>query len=92
MTSRPPPENLIGARIRVRPDKADEAAKLFREGGFEAIYVDHRDDSEISFWFGKASDDELFRLANSIPREFYAIQGVTVGDRHPFSPKSGSGS
>ena len=70
----------------MRPEKADEAARLFEQGGFRPIYVDHRDDGDISFWFGKASGEELYRLFNSIPREFYAIQGVVVGDSYPFAP------
>ena len=89
---RPPSEKLIGGRIRVRPENAEEAARLFEQGGFRPIYVDYRDDGDISFWFGKAPDDELFRLFNSIPREFYAIQGVVVGDHYPFALKSGNSS
>lgn len=87
-----PSEKLIGARIRVRPEKADEAVELFEQSGFRPIYVDHRVDGDISFWFGKASDDELYRLLNSVPREYYAIKGVVVGDRRPFSPQDGHGS
>ena len=87
---RPPSEKLIGGRVRVRPENAVEAAKLFEQNGFRPIYVEHRDDGEISFWFGKASDDELYRLFSSIPREFYTIQGVIVGDSHPFSSRTGN--
>lgn len=89
---RPPSEKLIGGRIRVRAENADEAAGLFVQGGFRPIYVDHRGDGDISFWFGKAPDDDLYRLFNSIPREFYAIQAVVVGDSYPFAPKSGNDS
>jgi hypothetical protein len=84
---RPPSEKLVGCRIRVRPERADEAATLFEQGGLRPIYVDHRN---ISFWFGKASDEELYRLVNSIPSEFFAIQGVAVGASDPFAPKSGN--
>jgi hypothetical protein len=87
-----PSERQIGCRIRVRPENADEAAKLFEQGGFRPIYVEHRADGDISFWFGKAPDDELYRIFTSIPREFYAIQGAVVRDHHPFSPTRGNGS
>ncbi|HXH14874.1 MAG TPA: hypothetical protein VNJ10_01950 [Sphingomonas sp.] len=89
---KPPSEKRIGSRIRVRPENADEAAKLFEQNGFQPIYVDYRADGDISFWFGKAPDNEKFRLLSSIPREFYAIQGVVVGDQHPFLPKRANGS
>ena len=89
---KPPSEKRIGSRIRVRPKNADEAAKLFKRSGFQPIYVENRADGDISFWFGKASDDEKYRLFSSIPREFYAIQGVVVGDHYPFLPKPENGS
>lgn len=88
---KPPSEKRIGSRIRVRPENADEAAKLFEQNGFQPIYVDYRADGDVSFWFGKAPDDEKYRLFSSIPREFYAIQGVVVGDQHPFLPKPANG-
>ena len=76
----------------MRSENAEEAAKLFEQNGFQPIYVDYRADGDISFWFGKASDNEKYRLFSSIPREFYAIQGVVVGDQHPLLPKPADGS
>lgn len=83
----PPPEKLIGCRIRVRPESADEAAKLFDQHGVSPIYVDHRSDGDISFWFGKASDDELNRIINSIPREFFSLRAVLRGDNRALGPE-----
>ena len=89
---KPPSEKRIGSRIRVRPEHADEAAKLSEQNEFQPIYVDHRADGDISFWFGKAPDDEKYRLFSSIPREFYAVQGVVAGDQHSFLLKPTNGS
>jgi hypothetical protein len=80
-----PSEKLIGARVRVRSDRVADAARLFEAGGFAPIYVEQRDDGDVSFWFGKEPDDVLSRIATCIPREFYAVQGVMVGNNPPFS-------
>jgi hypothetical protein len=88
---RPPSHKRIGGRVRVRSDRANDAARLFEEHGFAPIYVEHRDDSDVSFWFGKEAVDVLYRIATCIPREFYAVQGVVVGDSLPFSPGAGNG-
>ncbi|WCM25906.1 hypothetical protein NDN01_18005 [Sphingomonas sp. QA11] len=82
---KPPSKKRVGARIRVKAGCAGEAARLFEERGFTPIYVEHRDDGDISFWFGNEKDEALYRIANSIPREFYAIQGVVVGNSPPFA-------
>jgi hypothetical protein len=83
---RPPSQRRVGCRVRVRPEHADEAARLFETNGFSPIYVEHRDDGNVSFWFGKEPADVLYRIGTCIPREFYAIQGIVVGNNYPFSP------
>lgn len=87
-----PSQRRVGCRIRVRPEHAEEAARIFGANGFEPIYVEHRDDGDISFWFGKEPYDMLYRIGTCIPREYFALQGIFVGDSFPFSPKSGNGS
>lgn len=89
---RPPSQKRIGGRVRVRAEPAKDAARLFAAHGFAPIYVEHRDDGDVSFWFGKEADDVLYRIATCIPREFYAVHGVVVGDSRPFSPGAGNGS
>jgi hypothetical protein len=80
-----PSEKLVGARVRVSSDRAVDATRLFDAGGFAPIYVEHRDDGDVSFWFGKESDDVLYRIATCIPRDFYAVQGAVVGNNPHFS-------
>jgi hypothetical protein len=87
--SKPPAEKRIGARVRVRSECSADAAQLFATAGFAPIYVEHRDDGDVSFWFGKEEHDVLYRIAICIPREYYALQGVMVGDNPPFSPQRG---
>ncbi len=86
--ARPPSEKLIGGRVRVRSARAAEAARLFEAGGFTPIYVEHREDGDVSFWFGKDQNDVLYRIVTCIPREFFALQGVLVGNNPP-SPLAG---
>jgi hypothetical protein len=71
---KPPSQRKVGARIRVKEDKADAASTAFQEAGFTPIYVEHRDDGAVSFWFGK--DVETYRVATAIPREWYAVAGI----------------
>jgi len=66
----------VGARISIRPEDDDEALRLFAAAGFAPIYIERRDDGILSFWFGKMPADELFRLAEAIPRNMYAIRAV----------------
>jgi len=87
-----PSEKLIGARVRVSSDRAADAARLFDSGGFAPIYVEHRDDGDVSFWFGKEPEDVLYRIATCIPREFYAVQGLVVGNNPAFSSQIRNGS
>jgi hypothetical protein len=82
---RPPSEKLIGGRVRVRSACAAEAARLFDADGFTPIYVEHREDGDVSFWFGKEQNDVLYRIVTCIPREFLALQGVVVGNNLPSS-------
>jgi hypothetical protein len=82
-TAKPPSETLIGGRVRVRSTRAAEAARLFEAGGFAPIFVEHREDGDVSFWFGKEPNDVLYRIVTCIPREFYAVQGVVVGNNSP---------
>jgi hypothetical protein len=85
--SKPPSEKRIGARVRVSSERAADAAQLFGAAGFAPIYVEHRNDGDVSFWFGKEGDDVLYRIATCIPPEYLALQGVMVGDDPPFSPQ-----
>ena len=87
-SSKRPFEKRIGGRVRVRPERAADAAQLFEASGFTPIYVEHRDDGDVSFWFGREADDVLYRIATCVPREFYAVQGVVVGNNPPFSPQT----
>ncbi|MBO9580671.1 MAG: hypothetical protein J7498_07240 [Sphingobium sp.] len=84
-----PSEQRIGCRIRVKAEHAREAALLFEANGFDPIWIEPRQDGNISFWFGKAPGEELVRIFNSIPRHFHAIQAVVVGDNDPFAEKAG---
>lgn len=87
-SSKPPSEKRIGGRVRVRSEHAADAAQLFEASGFAPIYVEHRGDGDVSFWFGKEADDVLYRIATCIPREFYSVQGVVVGNKPPFAPQT----
>jgi hypothetical protein len=71
-----PPERNVGSRIRVKPEHADAAAAVFDREGLSPIYVEQRADGAVSFWFGKLADADLFRAADAIPREWYAVRGV----------------
>jgi hypothetical protein len=51
----------VGARIRVKAEHADDAAAVFDREGLTPIYVEHRADGAVSFWFGKLGDAELVR-------------------------------
>lgn len=87
---KPPSERRIGARVRVRRDRANDAAELFAASGFAPLYVEHRDDGDVSFWFGKEPDDILYRIVTCIPREFYALQGVLVCHNSSVPSQTGS--
>lgn len=87
---KPPSKTRIGGRVRVRSERAVDAARLFEASGFAPIYVEYRDDGDVSFWFGKEADDVLYRIGTCIPREFYAVQGVVVGNNPPFSRQAGN--
>lgn len=52
--NKPPSKKLIGGRVRVKSDRATDAARLFDAGVLAPIYVEHRDDGDVSFWFGNA--------------------------------------
>ncbi len=88
---RPPSQKRIGGRVRVRSERASDAARLFEAHGFAPIHVEHQDDGDVSFWFGKEADNVLYCIATCIPREFYAVQGVVIGDSLPFSPGTRNG-
>ena len=84
-SDKPPSEKRIGGRVRVRSERAVDAAQLFAASGFAPIYVEHQDDGDVSFWFGKETHDVLYRIATCIPHEFYALRGLIVGNDPPFS-------
>jgi hypothetical protein len=71
-----PPERRVGARIRVKPEKAEAAAEMFEAADFLPIFVEPRSDGDVSFWFAKIPDDELFKLSETVPRDFYALNAV----------------
>ena len=70
-----PAKRDVGARIRVRTEYADAAAAAFEREGLTPIYVEHRADGDVSFWFGKLGDADLLRACEAIPREWYALTG-----------------
>ena len=86
--TKPPSQKRVGGRVRVKSEDAADAAQLFEASGFTPIYVEHREDGDVSFWFAKDADDVLYRIATCIPRDFYAIQGEVVGNNPPFSPQA----
>jgi hypothetical protein len=71
-----PPERNVGARIRVKSEHAEAAAAVFDREGLCPLYVEHKADGAVSFWFGKLGDADLFSAADAIPREWYALRGV----------------
>jgi len=71
-----PPEGRVGARIRVKSEKANAAAGMFEAAGFLPIFVEARSDGDVTFWFGKMLGGELFKLSETIPRDFYALTAV----------------
>jgi hypothetical protein len=75
MDSDNPAERNVGARIRVRAEHADDAAAAFDREGLIPICVERRADGNVSFWFGKLGDADLFRACEAIPRDWYALTG-----------------
>ena len=71
-----PAERDVAARIRVKPEHAADAAKAFGREGLTPIYVEHRADGDVSFWFGKLRDADLSRACEAIPHEWYALRGI----------------
>jgi hypothetical protein len=63
-----PPERDVAARIRVRAEHAEDAAAAFDREGLTPIYVEHRADGDVSFWFGKLGMQTCFERA----RPFHA--------------------
>jgi hypothetical protein len=70
-----PSERRVGARIRVKAERADDAAAAFKCEGLMPIYVETRPDGDVSFWFGGLGDADLLRACEAIPREWYALKG-----------------
>jgi hypothetical protein len=75
---RRPADRRIGIRIRVKPEHADAAAAMFSEAGFSPIYVECREDGDVSFWFAKEDRPRRGEIVEAIPRDFYALQAVWV--------------
>ena len=71
-----PAERDVGARIRVKAEHADDAASAFDREGLTPIYVEHRTDGDVSFWFDKLADADLFRACEAIARDWYALKGI----------------
>jgi len=59
MTTKKPPEQEVGARVRVKAEHADAAADRFSRDGLLPIFVEHRTDGAVSFWFGNLNDADL---------------------------------
>ena len=70
-----PAERDVGARIRVRAQHAADVAAAFDREGLTPIYIEHRADGDVSFWFGKLGDADLLRTCEAIPRDWYALKG-----------------
>jgi hypothetical protein len=66
-------------RLRIVTERADDALKLLREAGFEPSRIDDRCDGEMRFEFKDVPDDQVYSLAASVPRSWFAIQAI-VGD------------
>ena len=67
-------ERKLLARIRVKAEHGEAAARLFDEKGFNPAFVEHRSDGNWSFCFARDQDFELSALVEAIPRHFYALQ------------------
>lgn len=81
MTKRPPGQRRIGARIRIKAEYAALVATAFETGGFHPIYVEHRSDEAVSFWFDKvtAKDPGFVKVVLEIPLDYWAIVCIVGG-------------
>jgi hypothetical protein len=79
-----PAERDVGARIRVKAERADDVAAAFKREGLIPIYVEPRPDGDVSFWFGKLGNADLFRACEAIPRDWNALKGNALR-AHPLS-------
>ncbi|KAG5716452.1 hypothetical protein E4T56_gene17571 [Termitomyces sp. T112] len=71
--NKPPSKKLIGGRVRVKSDRATDAARLFDAGVLAPIYVEHRDDGAVSFWFGNDP-----RQGMAVGAQIIVGQGIKV--------------
>ena len=74
----PPNDRKVGARVRIRAEHVDAVAARFVDAGVEPIYVHHREDGDISFWFGKAdaANPALIAAIQAIPLDHWAGIGI----------------
>lgn len=49
------------ARIRVLAEHVEDASAAFAREGLSPVYLEHRADGNVAFWFGKLPDSELLR-------------------------------
>ena len=65
-------------RVRIKPEHAASVAAQFSDAKFLPIYVEHREDGDISFWFDKATAEAptFADVLNAIPLEYWAIHAV----------------
>jgi hypothetical protein len=73
-----PSQRRIGARVRIKSEFAESVAAQFATANLPPIYVEHREDGDISFWFDKpTAGNPLFAdVLHAIPFEHWAIHAV----------------
>lgn len=76
-----PPEQRIGARVRIKPLYQADVEALFEQFGLSPIYKESRTDGNVSYWFGK---DQVALLGKAevlerIPLHWWAHYAI-VGD------------
>lgn len=76
MSGTRPTGREVGARIRVKAEHADDAAAAFNRERLAPIYVDHRSDGAVWYWFGKLGETDLAKATKAIPADWYALTGI----------------
>jgi hypothetical protein len=78
---KPSSQRRIGERVRIKSEFADSVAAQFVTAKLPPIYVEQREDGDISFWFdiSTAGKPMFADVLHAIPFEHWAIHAV-VGD------------